>query len=428
MKKKTRKLPYLFFAALLFLAVAIPVCASHLGSGVACLANAEPMIKSGLSGEPITFSPADFRQALGLSHVGTITVTEVPDPKTGTLKLAGFRVKAGDDVDEASLSSLTFTAATPLISESSFRFRASAGSGAEMTCRIRLLDRGNAAPSVESIPESRLSITAQSGTHYAGTLVSVDPEGDDLSYLLVTAPSHGSLLLNDPASGRYTYTPQAGYTGSDEFRYVARDGYGNYSTIASVSVTVKARAGSFVFDDMTGSDREGDALTAAAAGIMQGTISGDKLLFDPTGKIKRGEFVVMAMKAAGIKPRAGLTETFFDDNESIPTDLRGYIATAQRMGLIVGTFGESGLLFDGDELIPANEAARLICRIVGAGVGDAVPVFAPVGVLTKSGDAASTLYGLGILDGGDVGAFSSGDSLTREDAAALLSGVIAYLG
>ena len=198
-KQIFRRIPLL--AVLLCSLAAIPVCAAQMGSGVACLASAEPMIKSGLSGETLSFSPADFRQAVGLARVGAITVTELPDSTTGTLKLAGFRVCEGDTIPESSLSSLTFTAATPLVSESSFRFRAENGSGAELTCRIRLTEDANRAPSVGAIPESRLMVSAQSGTRTCGTLRSVDPEGDAVTYLLVTAPEHGSVVLTDQAAG-----------------------------------------------------------------------------------------------------------------------------------------------------------------------------------------------------------------------------------
>ena len=414
----------LIFAVALCALVAIPVCAAPMGSGVACLSNAEPMIKSGLSGEPLSFSPADFRQAVGLARVGSITVTELPDSTSGTLKLAGFRVSRGDVIPESSLSSLTFTAATPLVSESSFRFKAENGSGVEMTCRIRLFDGQNRAPSVGAIPEASLSVAAQSGTRTVGTLRATDPEGDAVTYLLVTAPEHGSVILTDPTVGTYCYTPKPGYTGSDRFRYVARDEYGNYSGIATVNVTVKERALETVFDDMVGSPREGDALIAAAAGIMQGRIAGDETLFDPTGKVTKAEFVVMAMKAAGIAPRAGLTHTFFDNDADIPEEVRGYLATAQRMGIVVGTFDERGLTFDPDAPITAVEAVTVVHRALGNGDA-AVPVGSlPTDVPVFARAAVATLDGMGLLDGIDRASLAGKTPLTRSDAASLVAGMI----
>ncbi len=414
----------LLLALCLLVLVAVPVCASQMGSGVACLASAEPMIKSGIAGEPLSFSPADFRQAVGLSRIGGITVTELPDSTTGTLKLAGFRVKEGETIPEASLSSLTFTAATPLVSESSFRFKTEVGSGVEMTCRIRLTDGANRAPSVSGIPETRLSVAAQSGTRTYGTLLSSDPEGDGVTYLLVTSPEHGSVILRDPGTGEYCYTPQKGYTGSDRFRYVVRDEYGNYSGIATVSVTVKGRATETVFDDMVGSPREGDALIAVAASIMQGRVAGDSRLFDPKEPVAKGEFVVMAMKAAGIAPRAGLDHTFFDNDAEIPDTIRGYLATAQKRGIIVGVFDGNGLTFDFDAPITASEAATVVHRTL-PNDKTAIPVGETFSFVPVSARAAvASLDARGLLRGIELASLDGKTPLTREGAASLIAGVI----
>jgi cadherin-like protein len=49
-----------------------------------------------------------------------------------------------------------------------------------------------------------------------------DVDGDPLTAVLETGPSHGSLSL--AANGGFSYTPNAGYTGSDVFSYHAFDG------------------------------------------------------------------------------------------------------------------------------------------------------------------------------------------------------------
>ena len=64
-----------------------------------------------------------------------------------------------------------------------------------------------------------------------------DPDGDPLSAVLVSGPSHGSLTLN--ANGSFTYTPAADYNGSDSFTYRASDGTLD-SNPATVTITVTA--------------------------------------------------------------------------------------------------------------------------------------------------------------------------------------------
>ncbi|MGE5469959.1 MAG: DVUA0089 family protein [Bacteroidota bacterium] len=65
-----------------------------------------------------------------------------------------------------------------------------------------------------------------------------DVDGDVLTSVLVSGPSHGSLTLN--GDGSFTYTPVANYNGSDSFTYRANDGTVNSATAATVSITVTA--------------------------------------------------------------------------------------------------------------------------------------------------------------------------------------------
>ena len=64
-----------------------------------------------------------------------------------------------------------------------------------------------------------------------------DAESNSLTAILDVAPSHGGVTLN--ASGGFTYTPTAGYSGADSFTYHANDGSLN-SNIATVSLKINA--------------------------------------------------------------------------------------------------------------------------------------------------------------------------------------------
>ncbi|MBV7338824.1 tandem-95 repeat protein [Chloroflexi bacterium TSY] len=63
-----------------------------------------------------------------------------------------------------------------------------------------------------------------------------DPvEGDPLTAVLDNGPSNGTLTLN--ADGSFTYTPNAGFFGTDSFAYKANDGSDD-SNVATVTITV----------------------------------------------------------------------------------------------------------------------------------------------------------------------------------------------
>jgi hypothetical protein len=61
--------------------------------------------------------------------------------------------------------------------------------------------------------------------------------GAGLTLGSVTAtPTHGSLTIS--SDGSFTYTPNAGYVGSDFFRYTCRDSSGNLSAPATVTISI----------------------------------------------------------------------------------------------------------------------------------------------------------------------------------------------
>ena len=66
-----------------------------------------------------------------------------------------------------------------------------------------------------------------------------DVDGDPLSAILMSWPSHGSLSFS--ANGSFVYTPFANYTGPDSFTYLAYDGAAT-SPVAAVSLTITGSA------------------------------------------------------------------------------------------------------------------------------------------------------------------------------------------
>jgi len=79
--------------------------------------------------------------------------------------------------------------------------------------------------------DTRLTVAA------AGVLANdVDVDGDPLTALLVTAPTHGTLVLN--ANGGFTYLPAANYNGPDSFTYRVSDGGRVNSNTVTVALTV----------------------------------------------------------------------------------------------------------------------------------------------------------------------------------------------
>ena len=115
-----------------------------------------------------------------------------------------------------------------------------------------------------------------------------------------------------------------------------------------------------------------------------------------------------------------LNRTFFDDNTDIPTALVGYVATAQRLGIVDGDFTDAGLIFEPNRGITKNEAAIIISNILGLSQDTEGEVyFENASVSASARSSVIAMFTLGIFDG-DYESFSGTDTVTRAEAAEYL--------
>ena len=411
---KRKLLSFALLTLVLVTTLVTPTAAERLSDGTAQFTEDAILIKSGYVGTPVAFRQKDFKQALGTPKITAITVTSLPEAGQGTLLLSSSRISAGDSIPASALDLLKFVPADKSVTESGFTFTAgNVAGGSEITCRIRLVEKKNEAPTVSG---AATSVMTQSGISYFGTLGASDADGDGLYFRVTDYPSHGTLTLLDRETGTFRYTPDEGYRGKDGFSYVVRDEYGHFSTEATVKVAVKKRTSSLVYEDLIGTKDELAAIALTDAGVMLGRLSGDGMYFDAGETVSRGEFTAMAMKVAGVAPYATVFDTSFDDNEKIPVSLRPYIATAQLMGVVRGSFDGDGLYFDAERPVTAAEAAVIVCKLME------VETDASLAVLASGGDVpvwaqaeVGTLHAVGAL--ADP---ASNEEMTRADVAALL--------
>ena len=80
-----------------------------------------------------------------------------------------------------------------------------------------------------------------------------DTDGpEDLVAYIAAQPAHGTLERND-ADGSFTYTPDAGYTGTDSFKYTAFDGEAD-SIPVTVTISVGVNIPPIANDDFLSTD------------------------------------------------------------------------------------------------------------------------------------------------------------------------------
>lgn len=379
------------------------------------------MVKSGLrSNLGVDFEKSDFQQAMGVADFGAITVKKLPDSRDGVLKLSEMRVQEGQTIRAEYIPLLTFIPASETVSEAFFTFTSeNYAFGAPMTCQIRIVDKMNYAPKVDNAA-SCIAVSTQTDVTVFGTLVATDPENDDLTYMVIKYPAHGTLEMTKDKKGDFSYKPSKGYTGEDAFSYVVRDEYGNYSHENEVKITVGQRKIDMEYEDMAGHVAYNAALTAAANRWMLGELSGDGMYFSPEKAVSRGEFVAMAMKAMAIAPQKGLTDSCFDDNADIPVSVRPYIATAQEKGYVTGSFEKDGLYFHSDKPVTRAEAAVILNRMLKLATPTLSPVYSdPETVPVWADDAVAALYEAGVLPMTEKG-IAATSPLNRADAVMML--------
>ncbi|RLE39908.1 hypothetical protein DRZ77_03375, partial [Candidatus Woesearchaeota archaeon] len=92
-----------------------------------------------------------------------------------------------------------------------------------------------------------------------------DVDGDELHAILISNPSHGSLVLNE--NGSFVYTPDEDYNGMDGFTYVANDGSLN-SNVATVYITILPVNDTPIANDDSYATDEDNTLTVNAPGVL----------------------------------------------------------------------------------------------------------------------------------------------------------------
>ncbi|MGZ5507198.1 MAG: tandem-95 repeat protein, partial [Limisphaerales bacterium] len=225
-----------------------------------------------------------------------ITVNPVNDPPVAvndnyvatedtTLNITTPGVLANDtDIDSPTLSavlvsgpthgsvtlnsngSFSYTPAAAYIGTDSFTYKANDGQTNSGTATANINVRAvNHAPvangdSYSVNEDNTLSISA------AGILGNdTDVDGDPISAVLISGPTHGSLTLN--ANGSFSYTPATNYNGSDSFSYQATDGTLN-SASATVNITVNPVDDAPIAIGDSYSTAENTTLTVAAPGVL----------------------------------------------------------------------------------------------------------------------------------------------------------------
>ncbi|MCV6574388.1 MAG: cadherin domain-containing protein [Cohaesibacter sp.] len=215
----------------------------------------------------------------------------------------------------------------------------------------------------EAVEAQGASVTTdEDASRLDGQLVAKDPDGDQLTFSLVSGPSEGSVTLN--ADGSYSFVPgddfqflAAGESRTVSFQYRVEDGRGSSDT---ETVTIKVTGNN---DAPSAVELSNTALDENADGVVVGTLSTSDLdlsdshsysVNDPRFEIveQGGNFV--------LKVKDGISFDYEKDGETLSLDITvqdsSGASLTQNFVLSVNDLNEAVIADDASETTSENTA------------------------------------------------------------------------
>lgn len=181
----------------------------------------------------LTLDPASAQRPVGTLDCPVATV--VDESGTG---LAGIRV----DLEISGSQSTALSATTGPDGTAPLCSMGTAPGEATLVAAVGDLEARATRTWTGSLPTgtapvaTSITATTTAGTPLEVRLVATDADLDPLTFTVVEPPTNGT--LGAVAGNRVTYTPTAGFTGTDTLRYVAYDG-SSTSSAATATITVR---------------------------------------------------------------------------------------------------------------------------------------------------------------------------------------------
>ena len=283
------------------------------------------------------FTQEDFAKSVSSELTG-IYVSQVPSAAIAQIYYGDRVLCPGDVLPSSVLGELTLQPVSRNDQTAAIVYLpiTHSGVGQARTLEVGIFSGKNKAPTAQDVTMETYKNIANTAKFSAS-----DPENEELTYQIITAPTRGSVEIN--ADGTFSYTPAKNKVGKDTFTYVAVDPAGNTSNTATVSIEILKATDKMTFDDMRGDKDQFVAMWMRKTGIFSGEEVVGKTCFGPDKEVSRGEFLVMVMKMAGMQPDdAQLTSGFADESQT-PEWMRPYLVSALRAGVISGVNSDDGL-------------------------------------------------------------------------------------
>jgi VCBS repeat-containing protein len=204
------------------------------------------------------------------------------DGDTLTFAVTGSPANGSVSLNPAT-GTFTYTPSANYNGSDSFTVTISDGNGGTTTSLVTI----GVTPVNDGPSAANLNLTTDEDVPVNGAISANDPDGDTLSYSVSGNPANGSVVLN-PATGTFTYTPNAGYGGSDSFVVSVSDGKGGVAT-STVTIGVNPLNDAPVASDLSLKTAEDTAVNGA---ISATDPDSDPLSYSVSGNPANGTVVL----------------------------------------------------------------------------------------------------------------------------------------
>ena len=190
---------------------------------------------------PNVTAPTTITTAEDSAATAPTTITDVDDTAFTCALVSGSEPAHGSVTFAANCASVTYTPNSNYYGSDAFTFRVTDSGGGQGSA-FKLSDDQPVSVTVTPVSDPPVANDVSGGnvpkdsTNNPWTPSVSDPDGGTLTCSILTQPTSGgtATVASDCSSG--TYTPAAGFTGSDSFVYQVSDG--SFTDTATVSITV----------------------------------------------------------------------------------------------------------------------------------------------------------------------------------------------
>jgi PKD repeat protein len=240
---------------------------------------------TGVVNTPPTVQPASFTTLQDKSVSGTLTGSDAEgDPLIFSIVANGS--KGVVTITNTATGVFTYVPTAGQYGTDAFVFKANDGHNDSSAATVSVdIQKVNQAPVANT-----QNITLSEDNAFNGSLTGSDADGDSLAYSIVTNGSKGTAVINDPASGSFTYSPQKNANGTDSFTFKANDGKLD-SAAVTVNVNISPVNDAPVAEPLSVSVDEDSPLNGS---LRAADVDADQLSFSMTTPPTSGETVINA--------------------------------------------------------------------------------------------------------------------------------------